>query len=553
MFTITLKKNSHYLKQIAIAHEMTVSEIADDNSLREALILAYKIDEIFVSPNKEIKENCILDVITIESLEGFRIYQDTALFILMKAFHQIMPENIKLVVEHSVGDGVFCEIFGGHQATEEDAERLEKAMWHIIEESLPIIKEKLEVNDVIPIFERFHRKFVIKNLKHQFDKPNCIYKCGDYYDLWIRQLAYNTKLIQNFKIEHKKSGILIRFPQFQKFAIEEEHLFPIKLFNVHQEYDKWLNVLKAHYVSELNEYVEYGGITDFILTEEALQESKIVKMAEYIKSHSEAKLVLIAGPSSSGKTTFAKRLSIQLKAHEISPIVISMDNYFLPRTQTPRKPDGELDFESIYAMDLELLNHDLQAILSGKEIELPRYNFIKGIRESSNQLVRLEEKQIIIMEGIHGINEQLTKQIPHSQKIKIYITALNQLNIDEHNRIPTTDTRKIRRIVRDFHFRGYSAEETLMRWASIREGEEKYIFPFQEDADIIFNSALTYELGVLKPIALPLLMKIPQKSHVYMEAVRLKNILLNFVNINLNIVPINSLLREFAGGSIFKY
>ncbi|MCD4652156.1 MAG: nucleoside kinase [Candidatus Cloacimonetes bacterium] len=309
-----------------------------------------------------------------------------------------------------------------------------------------------------------------------------------------------------------------------------------------------------HQISDLNRHIRDYKITQMIHIEEALHEKKIAYIADMIHQKKNARIVLIAGPSSSGKTTFAKRLSIQLRVNGLIPLVIGMDNYFLSRDQTPRKSDGEYDFESIRAIDVAKLNEHLRQLLAGETIELPQYDFIRGIQEPSGKTLTMRENNVVIMEGIHGLNDELTVTVPAEQKFKIYISCLNQLNLDDHNRIPTTDTRKIRRIVRDAQYRNYSAEDTLKRWQSIREGEDRNIFPFQENCDIMFNSGLTYELSVLKSLALPILMKVPRRSPVKPEAKRLIRLLQYFREMtDTHVVPNNSILREFCFGSIFKY
>ena len=322
---------------------------------------------------------------------------------------------------------------------------------------------------------------------------------------------------------------------------------------MHQEHDKWLSILKVNMVSGLNKAINNYKITDLIQIEEALHEKKIVDIANQITWKKDVKLVLIAGPSSSGKTSFAKRLSIQLRVNGLYPHILGMDDYFLPRSHTPKKEDGEYDFENIRALDLELLNKDLKALLNGKEIELPKFNFTNGMREQSYKKLQLKEDEVLIMEGIHGLNDELTSSVPFNQKLKIYVSALNNLNIDAHNRIPTTDSRKIRRIIRDYNYRGHSAEQTLQMWDSVRKGEDANIFPFQENADFMFNSILTYELGVLKKYVNPLLQSVSDYCPSYLEAQRLMRLLDHVYNIQDDLVPSNSIFREFIGGSIYSY
>jgi len=335
--------------------------------------------------------------------------------------------------------------------------------------------------------------------------------------------------------------------------ISEPFKLSKKVFALHQEHDKWLDILRVHNIYDINRLIDAYDISQFILVEEALHEKKIAEIAADIVLHEDIKIILIAGPSSSGKTTFAKRLSVQLQASKAKPIVIGMDDYFLNRDRTPRKEDGDYDFESIHSIDLEYLNMQLSQLLNGEQIELPHYDFTRGLRRPSNNYVKMEKDNVIIMEGIHGLNDELTASIPENRKAKIYISALNQLNIDNHNRIPTTDCRLLRRIIRDHQYRGYSAEETLSRWQDVRDGEEKNIFPYQENSTYMFNSSLTYELGVLKKHACKMLLSVPSTSSAYTEARRLLRLLAHCRDIADALVPYNSIIREFTNGSIFRY
>ncbi len=530
---------------------MTISEIIQEEELNPYMI--YKIDNIYVTSDYLIDHNTKIDCLTLNSLDGYRIYQDTAIFIMMKAFYNLYGIKSKLVVEHSISDGVFCEIFGEHKITDKDAEDIQNEMNKVINNKLPIEKHEINLRDAEDIFKEHGRIDILRNLKYRRKNKMTVYKCGQYYDYYIRQLAENTSFINAFGVETYKTGLILRIPKYGSTELSDFSI-PQKLFEIHQEYDKWLRILKMHNVFELNEYITDYKIPQIIHVEEALQEKKIARIADMIKEKESVKIILIAGPSSSGKTTFAKRLAIQLRVNGLVPKIIGMDDYFLARTKTPRTAEGEYDFESIYAIDIELLNSHLNALLQGEEVDVPKYNFKSGVPEYCNEFMKLEKNDVLIMEGIHGLNDILTSKIPDSSKFRVYISALNQLNIDYHNRIPTTDSRKIRRIVRDARYRGYDAEDTLLRWDSIRKGEEKNIFPFQENADIMFNSSLTYELAFLKNQAAPLLQAVRKNSPVYPEAQRLLRLLRYFEPITDHFyVPTNSIVREFAFGSIFKY
>lgn len=530
----------------------TVQAILDDQKIDNSLVC--RINKHYVSRNRVISENTALEAVTYASLDGMRIYQDTAIFILMKAFHHLYPRTLKLVVEHSIGDGVYCEIMGGHETTSRDAEQLTAEMKRIVDEGVDIEKLIMPLSEAERIFGALSRNDVIENFKYREKLTITVYRCGRFHDYYIRQLCENTSIIRKYEVVPYRDGLILRFPTRGRCCDElGEFSVPEKLFGAHQEHDKWLKILKMHNVFELNRYISEYNINEITPIEEALHEKKIAYLADSIREKKGACIVLIAGPSSSGKTTFAKRLSVQLRVNRQKPLVIGMDDYFLPRRYTPKKEDGSFDFESVYAVDLELLNEHLTKLLKGEEVELPKYSFHTGEQEPSGHFVRMGEDSVVILEGIHCLNPILTKAVPDERKFRIYISPLNQLNLDNHNRIPTTDCRKIRRIVRDSQYRGYSATETLQRWQTIREGEERNIFPFQENADAMFNSSLTYELGVLKKHAIPLLRKVAEQSPVYPEAQRLIRLLEYFKDIPDGFVPTNSILREFTYGSIFKY
>ena len=553
MFKVELKLNGQHCNTVMFPKPITVREIVQGEDVCHKYPLAFRVGNEYVGQDYQVTTNCRIECVTHDSLDGMRIYQDTAIFMLMKAFHKLFPDSQHMVVEHSIGDGIYCEVFGGHEVTAEDAARLKAQMQLIASEARPIERVKIPMHEATERFTAMGRDDVLRNLRHLGKEQVWVYRCGDYWDYYIRQLAENTSFVSEFDVAYHQPGLILRLPRWKEHTVPPQGDVPPKLYAMHQEHDKWLNILKLHYVYELNDYTARYEIGEAIQVEEALHEKKLVYIADVIKQRKEARIVLIAGPSSSGKTTFAKRLYIQLRVNGLRPRIIGMDDYFLPRRLTPRKPDGELDFECIEALDLPMLNDHLTRLLAGEEVGLPRYNFQAGDREENHQSMKLEPGDVIILEGIHGINDKLTESIAPEHKVRIYISPLNQLNIDRHNRIPTTDVRKVRRIVRDAKYRGYKAEDTLTRWAAIREGEEKNIFPFQENADLMFNSSLTYELGVLKKHAMPLLLEVRENSPVYPEATRLGRILDHFLDIPDNFVPSNSLLREFTFGSVFKY
>ncbi len=550
MFKVELKINNTHLKTYAFANPLTVKQILQEEDLKTYRIIAATIDNKHIKLESEISSDCKIECISTHMSEGIMIYQDTALFILMKAYHNLFLNRGELVIEHSIGDGIFAEIFGGNSFTSDDVSALKLEMQNIISKNLKIEKVTLTAIEATEIFSKLNRDDVIKNLTH---RDIVVYRCGDYYDYYLRPLADDTSFIEKFDLYFHAPGVIIRFPKKANFELSDEFVLQKNLFATHQEHDKWLNILEIHNVSALNRAIDDYRINQLILIEEALHEKKIINIANKISWKKDVKLILIAGPSSSGKTTFAKRLAVQLRVNGLKPHIIGMDDYFLSRELTPRKENGDYDFESISAIDLALINEHLHLLLNGKEIELPKYNFITGISENSHHKLKLGDSDVLIMEGIHGLNDELTKAVPFNQKVKIYVSALNNLNIDSHNRIPTTDSRKVRRIIRDFNFRGHSAEQTLKMWDNVREGEDSNIFPFQENADFMFNSILTYELAVLKKHIVPILKEISGYSPFYREAQRLLKMLYHIGIIQDEAVPSNSIIREFISGSSFKY
>jgi uridine kinase len=520
-------------------------------------VIAYKVNNQFVQPKSELLQSKLLEKIYINSPEGQRIYQDFVIFLMNMAVYRLFGSDVLAFVEHSIGDGVYCDLWDKSDARVDSSEEvlasLKKEMKAIITSRLPIEKKTISIDQAYETLKQFRRDDLIRYLDYHNRSYLHLYHCDGYYDYYPRALPFNTGCEVKFDIVKLNEGFVLRFLNTEKGVKTTKFKLPKLLFSQFKEHEGWIKILNVETVGEINRLIEKKRIREFILTEEALHEKKIAHLADTIFLRKDVKFVLVAGPSSSGKTTFAQRLAIQLKVNGYKPLVLGMDDYFLPRSETPILPNGELDFESIYAMDLKLLNDDLLALLAGKEVRLPRYNFKKGVREQSDHYLKLGPKNIIIMEGIHGLNELLTAAIPKKNKFKIYISALNQLNIDYHNRIPTTDCRKIRRIVRDYQFRGYSAEDTLIRFPSVVAGERVNIFPYQENADFMFNSSLTYELGVLRKHIMPLIRSIDFRSPVYIDAQNLIALFEHFLDIKDELVPSTSLLREFIANSVFEH
>ena len=551
---LDIRLNGMKHSTIELENPALIKDIIHETSINPQDVLSYKLNHrLYVNDEYLIEHDNLINCITYDHPEGYRIYQDSTIFIMAKAMYTLLGRNHNLVVEHSIGDGVYCEVFNAESFTEQDCALLLTEMQAIVETDIPINRLEVRIDEAIDIFSSLGRKDVLKNLRYVYQTTIPVYRCGKFYDRFIRPLADRTGMIREFEIVYQAPGFILRFPSGKNCKVSKPFALPKKLFALHQEHDKWLNILGVHNIIDINKLNADYDISEFILVEEALHEKKIAEIASEISRNQDIRLILVAGPSSSGKTTFAKRLGVQLQASKAKPIVIGMDDYFIDREHTARKENGDYDFESIYALDLDFLNQQLTALLKGDQVDLPAYDFARGLRRRSNRTVRMKADNVIIMEGIHGLNDLLTEAIPADRKAKIYISALNQLNIDNHNRIPTTDCRLIRRIVRDHQYRGYRADETILRWRDVREGEERYIFPYQENADYLFNSSLTYELGVLRKHAWKLISRVSVNSPSYTEAQRLL-ILLNHTNdIPDALVPYNSIIREFTNGSIFRY
>jgi len=486
--------------------------------------------------------------------DGRRMYVRSLSMVLFKAVVDLYPD-FKLKIEHTVSNGMYCELEGLYNGESHDEiiERLSHRMQEIIERDIPFEREEIRTEVALRIFEEFglEDKCTLMRTRKQF--YSSVYKLDDVVNYFYGYLVPSTGYLKHFALVKYYKGMLLVLPRNENPNELEDIVIQNKLFDIFQEFKEWVEIIGVPNVGRLNELTQQGKIGDIIKISEALQEKKLACVADMIHQKKTARVVFISGPSSSGKTTFAKRLAVQLAVIGFKPVVISMDNYFVNRELTPRDEDGNYDFESPHALDIKLFNENVMDLLAGKEIQLPKFSFQEGRRYYDGTKLRMLDNSILVVEGIHGLNPEISAMIPENRKFKVYVSALTPLSIDANNRIPTTDNRLIRRMVRDSRFRGYSALETLRRWPSVRKGEDKNIFPFQEEADIMFNTALLFELGVLKRWAEPLLREVPPNVSEYSEAKRLLKFLSYLVCINEKEIPPTSILREFMDGSSFHY
>jgi uridine kinase len=497
-----------------------------------------------------------IEFLDITSSSGMRTYVRSLFFVLVKAVEELYPQgNISL--EHPISKGYFCKLHIDRTIGLDDVQRIKQKMQEIIAADIPYTRTECHTEKVVRLFEERGMPDKARLLDTYGQLYSYYYQLGDTVDCYYSSLVPSTGYIHLFDIVKYYDGLLLRIPSRENPTKLEEVVKQEKMLEVFQEYHRWNQILGISTVGDLNVACNEGHATDLINVSEALQEKKIAQIADEITHRNQdgkrVKLVLISGPSSSGKTTFSKRLSIQLMTNGLKPYPISLDDYFVNRNDTPLDENGKHDFESLYAVDLPFFEEQLTTLLNGGEVELPRYNFTTGKREMSGKKLRIDEHMILIIEGIHALNPALTPHIPNENKYKVYVSALTTILLDNHNYIPTTDNRLLRRIIRDYKYRSYSAEETIARWPSVRAGEEKWIFPYQENADAMFNSALLFELAVLKDYVEPVLRKVPNRCPEYSEAHRLLRFLNYFVSVQDKELPPTSLLREFLGGSSFQY
>ena len=544
-------KNNGETKEIAIGSTLKEAYEAFGLSMEFGPINA-TVNNRTEGLNYRLYHNKDVEYFDLHSATGERCYMRTLFFVLCKSVHDLYPDS-KVVIDIPVSNGYYCNLMLGHDVTETDVTRIRERMRQLIDAKLPIRRYEVPTEEAVRIFSSRGDKAKAKLLRSTGKLYTTYYEIDDYVDNFYGSLLINTSQLTLFGLEKYFDGALLRLPSRQNPAELGALIRQDKMFDIFKEQHRWNRILGVSTVGDFNEAVRSGQATGLINVSEALQEKKIASIAEQIAHRQGTRVVLIAGPSSSGKTTFCKRLSIQLVTCGIKPIQISLDDYFVDRHLTPKDENGEYDYESVHALNIPLLNEQLQQLFEGKTIELPKYNFQTGKSEKSGKRLQLDDNQVLVLEGIHALNPELTAQIPQEQKFHIYISALTTILLDDHNYIRTTDNRLLRRIIRDYKYRGVNAQETIHRWPSVRAGENKWIFPYQENADVMFNTAMLFELAVIKQQAEPLLDLVPENCPEYAEAYRLRTFLDYIQPIPNRALPPTSLLREFLGGSSFKY
>lgn len=536
-------------------NRILLKELADARQKEYAnrIILA-KVDGKLSELTNEVGADRKIEFITTAHGDGALTYKRSATLIMLKAIYDVIPRQKidKVKAEFSLSKGYYCTIKGDVQITGELLLSIKKRMRELVAADIPIVKKSLKTGEAIEKFRKHGMYDKEKLFTYRRSSLVNVYSLDGYEDYYYGYMAPSTGYIEYFDLFLYDKGFVIQFPTVEAPEIIPEFAPQKKLFGVLKESAEWSEMLQVETVGDLNEVIAHGKINELILVQEALQEKKLADIAASIAADRSRKFIMIAGPSSSGKTTTSYRLAIQLRAHGMMPHQISLDNYFVNREDTPLDENGNYNFECLEALDIEQFNKDMTALLNGKSVEIPSFNFKIGKREYNGEVKRLGPNDVLVIEGIHGLNDKLSYSLPKESRFKIYLSALTQLNIDEHNRIPTTDGRLIRRMVRDARTRGTIARKTIAMWSSVRRGEEENIFPFQEEADVMFNSALIYELAVLKQYAEPLLFGITPEYEEYTEAKRLLKFLDYFLGVGAENIPINSIAREFVGGSCFN-
>ena len=540
-------------KTVNISIGSSLFEIFDEINLKMDFgPVSAKVNNKVEGLNYRVYHNKDVEFLDLYSPSGSRAYTRTLFFILCKAANDIFPGR-KMVIDIPVSNGYYCDLQSEVPLSEDDVARIRARMQEIIDAKMPIRRYECTTEQAVKLFEEVGDMAKVRLLKTTGKLYTLYYDLGGYKDYYYGTLLTNTGQIHLFDLVKYYDGMLLRIPSLNDPSKLGELVRQDKLFEIFKEHHHWQDILGVRTIGDFNNAVDKGYTTGLINLAEALQEKKIAQIADEIAKRKNVKMVLIAGPSSSGKTTTCKRLSVQLAVNGIYPIGISLDDYFVNREQTPRDETGDYDYEHLHALNIPLLNEQMNALFRGEEVELPRYNFQMGRSEKSGRRLRLQGNEVLVLEGIHALNPELTASIPNDQIFRVYASALTTILLDTHNYIPTTDNRLLRRIVRDYKYRGVSACDTIRRWPSVRRGENRWIFPYQENADAMFNSAMLFELAVLKNQALPLLEQVPENCEEYAEAYRLMKFLRYIHTIKEDQIPPTSLLREFLGGSSFEY
>ena len=540
-------------KSLKVPMGSTLSDIFKEINLQMPYgPVSAKVNNKVEGLHYRVYHNKDVEYLDLHTQSGIRTYTRSLFLVLCKAVHDLYSRS-EVIIDIPVSNGYYCNLKLGHAITAEDVNRIRTRMQEIVNAHLPIQRFETTTEEAIDMFSKLGDEQKAKLLKSSGTLYTVYYVLDDYKDYYYGSMLTNTSQLYLFGLEPYFDGVLLRIPSVQDPSQLGALIRQDKMFEVFKEHHRWQSLLGIKTVGDFNGAVGNGEATNLINVSEALQEKKISQIADKIAAKKDIKVVLIAGPSSSGKTTFCKRLSVQLLASGVKPVQISLDDYFVNREETPKDEQGEYDYESIYALNIPLINEQFNALFNGQEVELPKYNFQTGSSEKSGNKLHLEENNVLVVEGIHALNPTLTAQIPDDKKFKIYASALTTILLDNHNYIPTTDNRLLRRIVRDYKYRGCSAQETIRRWPSVRAGENKWIFPYQEQADVMFNTAMLFELAVIKPQAEEVLEQVPENCEEYAEAYRLRKFLKYFSPLPFRALPPTSLLREFLGGSSFKY
>lgn len=548
---VTVKINGkERMFEDGVQYELIAEEYQNECTSQIALVVVDgKIQELM----KRLDHDCELEFLTYEDMIGHKAYVRSAIMLLMKAIKDVagMEAAVNVKVDFTIGAGYYCSFRNGLKLDDKTIEKVKDRMGELADMDMLVTKKAYPADEAVALFKELGMKDKVSLFRYRRSSTINVYCLGDYYDYYYGYMLPSTGYIKYFDLFSYEDGLILLLPEKEEPEKLPEFVPKEKLFRTLMTTAEWGMDMGIDTVGDLNDRICQGDITDLILVQEALQERRIGEIARDISRREGVKFVMIAGPSSSGKTTFSHRLSIQLRTYGLKPHPIGLDNYYLNHEQTPLDDQGNPDYECLEALDVEQFNKDMSDLLAGKEVEIPTFNFKTGKREYSGKVTKLGKDDILVIEGIHGLNEKMSYSLPAESKFKIYISALTCLNVDEHNRIPTTDSRLLRRMVRDARTRGTSADKTIAMWPSVRRGEEKYIFPFQEEADAMFNSAMIYELAVIKQYAEPLLFNIKKGEPEYHEAKRLLKFLEYFLGVSSEELPQNSLCREFVGGSCF--